>query len=91
ISTQHAMAPLSDSQHSAAGAGFHPENSLSQGRSALSDHEMDKILSTLDSVKEVLDKVIERKVATIRYLDNLILKKRRLSDQLGGSSVVSNG
>lgn len=91
ISTQHAMTPLSDSQHSAAGAGFHPENSLSQGRSALSDHEMDKILSTLDSVKEVLDKVIERKVATIRYLDNLILKKRRLSDQLGGSSAVSNG
>ncbi|GAL05275.1 AAA ATPase [Photobacterium aphoticum] len=43
-----------------------------------SDQEAEKLLNTLDNVTEVLDKVIERKIATIRYLDTQIIKKRRL-------------
>ncbi|MGF1681300.1 XrtA/PEP-CTERM system-associated ATPase [Photobacterium minamisatsumaniensis] len=42
-----------------------------------SDHDIEKMHKTLHSVTEVLDTVIERKVATIRYLDKLLAKKKR--------------
>ncbi|PSW21220.1 general secretion pathway protein GspA [Photobacterium sanctipauli] len=67
---------LSQSSHSQP-AQAHEPSRVETVVTQLSDHEVEKLHKTLQSVTEVLDSVIERKVATIRYLDKLIIKKKR--------------
>ncbi|MGF1685669.1 XrtA-associated ATPase [Photobacterium japonica] len=55
----------------------HDGGSRFQTSRTWSEHETEKLFKTLDDVTDVLDKVIERKVATIRYLDAQLIKKRR--------------
>lgn len=59
------------------------QHHLSQQTTIEPDHNELKASQTLKAISDVLDTVIERKLATIRHLDKLLNQKRKLLSEAG--------